>query len=286
MPSIALVTCADLPELDPDDRLLLPELAARGIAVDIVAWDAPGADWSAYALAVLRNPWDYPPRRDEFVAWARSVPRLANPGEVVQWNTHKGYLRDLAAAGVPVVPTGWLEPGDAFEAPAGSYVLKPAVSAGSKDTGLYREGDEALAAAHARRLLEQGRTVMVQPYLASVDSAGETTLLYFADRDGVPRFSHAARKGPMLTGPDTGVDSLYVPEVITSRAPSAAELAVADAAVAAAPGGLLYARVDLLPGDDGAPVVVELELTEPSCFLGTADGAAARFAEGIAARLA
>lgn len=283
-PRVALVTCAALPDLDPDDRLVIAPLAELGVRAVPAIWDDAAIDWAGFDLVVLRDPWDYVARRDEFVAWARSVPRLLNPASVVEWNTHKGYLRELAAAGVPVVPTRWLEPGDRFAPPEGAFVVKPAISAGSKDTGLYREADADLAAAHVERLLAAGRTVMVQPYLAAVEGAGESALLYFDSPDGL-RFSHAARKGPMLSGPDRGVEGLYVEEQISARAPSEAELAVGARAIAAAPPGLLYARVDLIAGADDAPVLIELELTEPSLFLGTRDDTAAGFARAIASRL-
>ncbi|MFZ2964098.1 MAG: hypothetical protein WA006_05375 [Rhodoglobus sp.] len=283
-PRVALVTCAALPDLDPDDRLVIAPLAELGVRAVPAIWDDAAIDWAGFDLVVLRDPWDYVARRDEFVAWARSVPRLLNPASVVEWNTHKGYLRELAAAGVPVVPTRWLEPGDRFDPPEGAFVVKPAISAGSKDTGLYREVDADLAAAHVERLLAAGRTVMVQPYLAAVEGAGESALLYFDSPDGL-RFSHAARKGPMLSGPDRGVEGLYVEEQISARAPSEAELAVGARAIAAAPPGLLYARVDLIAGADDAPVLIELELTEPSLFLAVSDDAAAGFARAIASRL-
>lgn len=283
---VALVTCAELPELDPDDRLVVEPLRALGIDVVPAVWDDPAVDWAAVDLAVLRSPWDYARRRDEFVAWAESVPRLLNPAAVIRWNTDKRYLRALAASGAPVVETAWLEPGDQVDLPAGEYVVKPAVSAGSIDTGRYRAADPehaALAAVHVARLLDAGRTVMVQPYLSDVDTAGETALLYLGGR-----YSHAIRKGPMLAGPDAGVDALYKEEEITARAPSDAELAVGDAVLAAVPGGasqLCYARVDLVPGSDGTPVLLELELTEPSLFLAHGAGAPDRLAAAIAEAL-
>jgi hypothetical protein len=286
---VALVTCRDLPDLDPDDRLLLAPLRAAGVAVDPVAWDDPATDWATYDLAVLRSAWDYAPRRDEFVAWARGVPALANPAEVVAWNTDKRYLRDLADAGVPVVPTTWVAPGDeGWSADGTELVVKPTVGAGSLGAGRYRVRDpreSELFGAHLSRLLAAGRTAMIQPYLRAVDTAGETALLYVAGRDGLA-YSHAVRKGPMLTGPEAAVAGLYKEESITARTPSAAELAVGERALAAIPGGtdrLLYARVDLIPDDDGTVVLLELELTEPSMFLAHADGAAERFAAAIAA---
>ncbi|GAA3764466.1 hypothetical protein GCM10022225_58070 [Plantactinospora mayteni] len=291
-PRVALITCADLPELDPDDRLVLEPLAERGIRVEAAVWDDPDVDWAGYALAVLRSAWDYPSRRAEFVAWADTVPRLANAADLVRWNTDKRYLRELAEAGLPTVPTSWLGPDADWTLPAepGEYVVKPVVGAGSVDTGRYDLADEEnreLAAGHVKRLHAAGRWVMVQPYLTAVDTAGETSLLFVAGPDGL-RFSHAVRKGPMLVGPDYGVDGLFRPERITPRTPAEPELAVAERVLAALPGGPgrpLYARVDLIPGPDGAPMLVELELTEPSLFLAHEPGAADRLADAIAARL-
>lgn len=291
-PRVALVTCTELRDLDPDDRLVLAPLARHGVTAEPAVWDDPAVDWAGYDLAVLRSPWDYALRRDEFVAWAATVPALANPADVVRWNTDKRYLAELSAAGVPTVPTSWVAPGESWQPPAdsGEYVVKPAVSAGSQDTGRYDLADpehRELAVAHVRRLSAAGRVTMVQPYLRAVDSAGETALLFLAGPAGLA-FSHAIRKGPMLTGPDLGVEGLYKPEEISARTATEEQLAVAEKTLAAVPGGverLLYARVDLIPGADGAPVLVELELTEPSLFLGYAEGAPERLAAAIRTHL-
>jgi hypothetical protein len=291
---VALVTCAVLPDLDPDDRRLLAPLRARGVEAVPAAWDDPTLDWSAFDLAVLRSTWDYPPRRKEFLAWAASVPRLANPANVISWNTDKRYLVELSLADLPVVPTTWLAADDPWQPPAaGEWVVKPAVGVGSKDCGRYRLADpehRRLAAAHVARLHSDGRLVMLQPYLPAVDRYGETAVLFIADphRGGLA-YSHAIRKGPMLAGPSRAVEGLYHEEEVTERVPSAAELAVARRALAEIPGGsdrLLYARVDLIPGPDGRPLLVELELTEPSLFLGHDPGAPARLAAAIAAKVA
>lgn len=290
---VALVTCADLPELDPDDRRLLRPLRTRGLTAVPAVWDDPDVDWSGFDLVVLRSAWDYPPRRSEFVSWAARVPRLVNPADVVTWNTDKRYLVELAVADLPVVPTTWVTPEDGWRLPeTGEWVLKPAVSAGSKDSGRYHLDDPVhrrLAGAHLARLQGDGRLAMVQPYLPAVDSYGETALMFIADPGrGDLAYSHAVRKGPMLTGPDPETHELYRPERITERVPSAAELALARRVLAEVPGGtarLLYARVDLIPGPDGRPQLVEVELTEPSLCLAHDPAAAARFAAAIAARI-
>ena len=89
---IALATCEELPDLDPDDRLVAPALAALGIEGVPVRWDDPAADWDAFDLVAVRNTWDYPARRDEFLAWAGRTPRIVNPPQVLRWTTDKRYL--------------------------------------------------------------------------------------------------------------------------------------------------------------------------------------------------
>lgn len=233
---------------------------------------------------MLRSAWNYHERPGDFRAWARSVPRLVNPVAAVEWNTDKRYLRELTAAGVPVVPTAWIDPGDTWTPPAeGQVVVKPAVSAGGIDSGRYGPDERDLALAHVRRLTDAGRLVMVQPYLTAVDTAGETALMYIGGT-----FSHAIRKGALLTGPDTGVDGLYREEEITPRDPSAAERDTAERVLDAIPFArtdLLYARVDLIPDASGVPLLLELELTEPSLFLAQAPAAPARFAAAITAQI-
>ena len=278
------------PDLYEDDQDLRDALRSRGAAVDAVRWDDTDADWAAYDLAVLRSPWDYTERYDDFIAWVHTVPRLANPAAVVEWNTEKRYLAELAEAGLPVTPTSFVAPGEAWATPPhGEWVVKPTISASSRDTGRYDLPTQTdLFEAHVRRLTGAGRTAMIQPYLAAVDSAGETSVLMTPDASGRLTFSHGVRKGPMLTGPDEQKPHSEYTEQIDPRAPSADELALAARAVELVPGGaaqLLYARVDLLPGPDGTPVLLELELTEPSLFLTTAPHAAVRLAEAILARI-
>jgi hypothetical protein len=288
MVTIALVTCAQVPELDTDTRRLLAPLTARGVRAWPAVWDDPGVEWSAIDLAVVRSCWDYHERRSEFLAWARRIPRLANPADVLAWNTDKRYLCDLSDQGIPVVPTTWLEPGGQWRpAPGGRWVVKPAVSIAAMDTGSYDLADPAhrrLAGAHVRRLHAAGRTVMVQPYAHAVDTEGETSLVYFGGT-----FSHAVCKAAVLDGPDTGADRRFQPDGglrLEAVQPTAAQRSLADRVMAAVPGGaarLAYARVDLVPDADGAPQLIELELTEPQLYLRHIPQAAERFARTLAA---
>ncbi len=269
---IALVTCAELPTGYLEDEL------AAALDATWAVWDDPAVDWGTFDLVVVRAPWDYPLRRDAFLAWAEGAGRVVNPVEVLAWNTDKRYLAEVGAAGLPVVTTTFLEPGDPLPAdlPA-ELVLKPSVSAGSRDTGRFRPAkDRDAVAALLAQIHASGRTAMLQPFLDSVDTRGETALLCFGGT-----FSHAIRKSAILRPGEVATLGAAEDPEIAACEPTAAERALSDRVVAWLQerlGPLVYARVDLLTGADGEPVVLELELTEPCLYLPFADGAAERFA--------
>jgi glutathione synthase/RimK-type ligase-like ATP-grasp enzyme len=286
---IAVVTARAAVGIDEDDPILLAALVETGASADVVPWDGELVDWSWYDIAVVRSTWDYALRRPEFLGWARAtaaVTRLRNDPAVLAWNTDKAYLAELADAGVPVVPTTVLRPGDDVQRPDDDeFVVKPAIGAGSVDTARYTAAERPTALAHVRRLLDAGRTVLVQPYQGSVDELGETALLFV---DG--QFSHAARKGALLRaggGLAASDGQLFAAESMSATEASPAERALADEVLDAAPldrTSLLYARVDLVAGDNGSPLLLELELTEPSMFLAHAPKeAVADFARSIVA---
>ena len=285
---VALVCSERGLRVDPDLPIAWSALREPGLLVDLLRWDDPDADWGSYDLAVIRSCWDYSWRLEEFLGWAADFPdgatRLRNPVEMLRWNTDKTYLLDLERAGLPVVPTGW-DPRRIADLPdAEEWVVKPSVSAGARDTARWSEPADVLT--HAAALAGAGRTAMVQPYLDSVDDLGETAMLFLGGR-----FSHAVRKGPLLQrgeGVRHDRDSRgdLSPVVPTSPQRDVAQ-AVVDAipdltGVDAAP---LYARIDLLHDVDGGPVVLELELTEPSLFLPQAPGAAVTLARAVEAEL-
>ena len=266
-PLIAIVTCSAFADLDPDDQLLLPALTNQGLAFEIAVWDDPSVDWQRFDLVLIRSTWDYSPRREEFISWLINVSaqtNLVNPVGVIAWSSDKHYLNDLANAGVPTVPTNFFEIGDELVLPDDQFVIKPSISAGSRDT--YRlsankrdEAQEAMRSIHA-----SGRSVMVQPYLKSVDTAAETALIFI---NGY--FSHAIRKGPLLQLDNAAQEfhgGLFIKEEITARTATKDQLEVAHKALSAAPQGWLYARVDVIDDDQGKPVVLELEMVEPSLF--------------------
>jgi len=278
---IALATAIAAFSLDDDLAPLADALRKAGAEVEILAWDDFSVSWKRFDKVVLRSTWDYTERLPEFLSWcerAATQTELLNTADVVKWNTDKHYLADLAKKKCPVVESVFIEPGQAADKfpDYAEFVVKPAVGAGSRDTQRYLAKDRAAAIAHAKKLLDQKRSVLVQPYLAEVDTKGETALIFFK---GI--FSHAIRKGPLLQLDEGPTSHLFAPEAITAREPSGEELEVAHQVLAAMPfTSLAYARVDLLPSHQG-PMLLELELTEPSLFFEHAPGSAERFAASL-----
>lgn len=284
-PLIGVATCAAVPALDEDGPLLLAALAEAGAVARPVVWDDPAVDWTSFDGVLVRSTWDYPLRRAEFLDWAQGCPATANPVDVLVWNTDKRYLDDLAAAGLPTVPTTFVPPGSPWSAPDGDHVVKPTVSGSAADTGRFSDPADPAAAALVARLHAQGRTAMVQPYLPGIEVDGETSVVFLG---GV--LSHAVRRAPLLTstGERTPVGVADVLAELRTVPVTDEQRAVAEAALDAVPGGrhrLSYARVDLIPGADG-PVVLELEATDCFLFLSrsTAD-ARRRLAEHVLAGL-
>jgi len=277
----AFVTCEEIRALDPDDRLALDELRRRGVSVSVSVWSDPDVDWSAIRLCVLRSTWDYHARHHEFMAWLERITALTgvrNDPQMIRWNAHKSYLRELASCGVPIVATAWLMQGPRHELAEvirtrgwAEVVIKPARGAAASDVLHVGRGAASLAEgqAHIERLLAK-HDVLVQPYLSSVSENGERALVFF---DG--RYSHAVIKKPFDT--KLAIDNARSARVEASTE----EIAVAESAIDAVPGQPLYARVDLLRDDDGRPCVNEVELIEPALYLAVHEPARIAFADAV-----
>lgn len=290
---IALVSVAAARPLDEDLAPLEAALREAGADVAIVDWDDAAFDWSGVDAAVLRSPWDYTDRPGQFLDWAERASaqtRLLNPPDVLRWNTDKHYLAELGRTGAAVVPSMFVEPGEDARAAlaafldadaSAEFVVKPCIGAGSRDARRHARAGADAARAHIARLLDAGRSVLLQPYLDRVDEHGETALMFF---DGA--FSHAIRKGPLLRAGEGSTEALFAAEDIRARVPDAAEQALARQVLAAIPftAPLAYARVDLIRDAAGAPCLLELELAEPSLFFAHGAGSAARFADVLLAR--
>lgn len=285
---------------DPDTPLLLHALRQRGAEAAAVVWHDERIDLAAFDLLILRSPWDYPDRLDEFRTWldrAGSATRVLNAPETVRWNLDKRYLAELEGAGVRVVPTVYAASADAAATALATHdtgdgpatdrgtgsgarvVVKPAVSAAARDTGLFAASDPR-ALALATRIVEAGGVAMIQPEIGELTD-GHERALYLVD--GV--FTHAIAKGALLAEGGGLRGGVYVENPVVVDATPAEHALAQDAlrAVRALTGGSapLYARVDVVTSAAFGPCVLEVELIEPSLNLHVAPEAIAVVAEAI-----
>ena len=301
-PIVTLAPCADYSTLDDDDQGLPDALRERGIEPRVAVWNDPSVNWEDAGVVVLRSVRDYAKRGnyDRFLAWARSVPRLANHPDVVEWNSDKHYLKRLAELGAPMIPTTWLEPDAGYSKhqvhsrfPAlGDFVVKPAISSGGRGTGRYTATDarsRADAINDAMHHLGRGRTVMVQRYLEEVDRKGEFSLVYF---NGV--LSHAVEKAPMLHPSFRSTDEVHE-EIVTAREPDERQWLWGEKVRKAIHGlikersgrdiQLLFNRVDVVADGRGGFYLMEVSLIDAGLYLSSAPEALGNFADAIAQRV-
>jgi hypothetical protein len=279
---VAFAAGPDALDLDAGWPLLRDAAGAAGLEPAVEVWEDPAVDWAAYHLVVAMYTWGYILRRSAFVGWAEEVARrtrLVNPAPVLAWSSDKAYLADLAAAGLPVVPTAWVPPGGAWDPPGRDFVVKPTVASGAIGAGRYATHGLDAARRHVERLHAEGHTVMVQPYVRSVDAHGEAALVFLGGE-----LSHAVGKHAVLepgVGPVFGLWERQVVEPLAARADQRALAERVLRVVQERLGPTAYARLDLVDGEDGAPMVIELELIEPALFLDRAPAAAGRLAGAL-----
>lgn len=283
---IAFATAADYPLIQADDAELAATLARLGSEPVSCIWNDPTVDWSGFDAVLIRTIWDYFKHYAAFLAWLERLDQLGvptiNDSAVLRWNSNKRYLLELAAHGVPTIPTRLVhgsELGPALAALRGQQVvIKPTISGGAWHTlrGIVGEG----AFTQALTGLPPEQDYLLQPFVPAVASAGEWSLLYFA---GV--FSHAVIKRPAPG--DYRVQHDFGGSV-EPRLPDATPLVAAERVLATVAtlgyGGHAYARVDGVVSA-GHFLLMELELVEPFLFLAGQPDAAERLARDIVARI-
>ncbi len=283
MRQVAFLTLSDPTGFVIDDDLAILPLARRGWKVETLPWNRPGVDWRRYDLVVIRSTWDYQHHADRFLDVLGKIEncgvRLENGSDIVRWNMHKTYLRDLAARGVEIVPTFWrdgLRAGELLplfdELRGEEAVIKPVTSGNAEGAWrLDRRSAEAQAAQIEAYFAD--RPLMLQPFERGIVDEGEFSLIYLNGAH-----SHSVLKVPKSG--DFRVQEEYGSEIVPVT-PEPALLAAGNAAIAAVGQKLLYARADLVRSGD-AFRVMEMELVEPAIYLRTEPGAPERFAEAIA----
>jgi hypothetical protein len=270
---------------DPDVAPLRAALGSLGVESRWVSWDDASIEWGNLDRVLISGTWDSVDRPGEYLNWARQVAlvsTLVNGAGFLEWNINKRYLRDLAAAGLPTVPTDWVEPGRSWEPPPFDFVIKPSISAGGRSTASYRGGDPS-AAGHMGRLHTADQTAMVQPHLESMTSEGEVDLVFLGGQ-----LSHAFRRRlPMEMGAgvlDRPWERIQVDGLLRPTPEQIALGRLMMEALQALFGRLPhYARVDLVRGPGGSSLLTELELIDPYLGFDLAPGEAHRLARTVSA---
>lgn len=253
-------------------------LERRGVAVDPVVW-TDAADLDAYDLILPLVTWGYHLRYTEWLAFLERAERerlpVANPPQLLRWNSDKVYLAEFTSKGIPCVPTieaQALSDTDLHHAAqqfgTSELVVKPPVSASATGTHRIRPGDAIPAS-------ERGQRMMIQPFLPSIATEGEYALIHF---DGV--LSHTLVKRPKAG--DFRVQPSLGGTTKPCDTPDGAE-ELAQAVLAAAPAPATYGRVDIIRGLNGRLLVMELELVEPALWLDVAPHGEAAFADAVIA---
>ncbi|MGK7913213.1 MAG: RimK family alpha-L-glutamate ligase [Synechococcus sp.] len=265
---LAVVTCSDYPNLTGDDTpLVVSELQDCGVNTEAVVWDASNVDWHSFSAVIVRSAWDYSYRHLEFLTWIdriHSTTQVWNPPEIMKWNSHKRYLLDLQAKGVPILPTEWLPLGRSADLVRileqrkwDTVVIKPAVSANARRTIVVNREQVHTGQAHLERWLPE-RDMMVQAFEPSIVEKGERSLIFIADE-----FTHAVVKQPAAG--DYRIQESYGGTARLTT-PTPAELKIARTVLDAIGQPLLYARIDLI-GQSDRVAAIEVELVEPSLYL-------------------
>ena len=242
--------------------------ARAGLSVRARPWTEAG-DAPALALLAWGYHLDLPRWLDLLNRWPAQVPLFNSPA-LMRWNTRKTYMAELESAGVPTVPTLFGDADASAFDTLGSdeLVVKPQVSAGSYQTHRVRRGEP----------LPQVADAMIQPFLPSIQTEGEYSIFHVGGG-----FTHAIVKRP------TGGDFRIQPQFGGRNEPWQADaeaMAVAQAALAAAPEAPLYARIDLVRRLDGKLALIELEAIEPDLYFEHGKGVLDRLAEAVRAKLA
>ena len=277
--------CAYLTMQDPGDfvtdyDLSYEPMAALGWQVEAVAWQDPAINWASYDAVYICTPWDYPQHSDRFIEVLERIDNstalLVNPMSLVHWTLGKTYLRDLEKRGAAIVPSLWYDDIDVtsiarwFDAlGAAKLVIKPVIGGNATDTYVLEDPVDNELASHLAQTFNK-RPFFVQPFIDAITTEGEYSLFFFSGE-----YSHAILKTPAAG--DFRVQEEHGADILKVDAPESLLDTAVDVLSLVEPQPV-YVRADFVRDEDGAFLLMELELIEPSLYLRMDDGAAARFA--------
>jgi glutathione synthase/RimK-type ligase-like ATP-grasp enzyme len=278
---IALLTCSKLPDLTPQDQLLIPELAKHDITATAVIWDDATINWENFDYLVFRNTWDYFEKETEFNHWLDKIEHLGiktlNPIAVIKKNKHKFYLREMEQQGIKILPTVFIDKTtdltikELMPSQWQKAVLKPAFSAGSYLTEVFETAEIEKINTQYKTIASE-KELLLQQFMPEIQTVGETSLIFFNKK-----FSHAVNKKPV---PDDFRIQVQFGGIYRLVHPDAQLIAEAQKIVDTFTGKLLYARVDGIVIDNKLHLM-EVECIEPDLYFNLSAGSLERFVNAI-----
>lgn len=251
-----------------EDSELLFFLQQKGLQIDAVVWNDETINWKNYDIILIKSPWDYHEKISLFYAWLENIKSLGlkmlNPIDIIKWNSNKRYLDDIFKAGLPVIPSIYLDKGTQIPTDSSLFrqlktnkiVIKPCISAGANNTIIIEEAS-IVEQSDAINLLLSEDEYIVQPFIKEV-SEGEWSFIFFNGH-----YSHCALKVPKQG--DFRVQHHHGGSILYPE-PKPKYIQQAEKYVQEFAKGTLYARVDGILIDDTL-FLMEIELIEPYLFL-------------------
>ena len=278
---IAILTCEQLPDLNPQDQPLIAELAKHAVEASPVVWDDPSINWTDFDYLIFRNTWDYFEKEAKFNSWLNTIEKLGiktlNSIAIIKQNKHKFYLREMEQQGVTILPTLFIDKTSKLDLKAiipsswKKAVIKPAFSAGSYQTEVFDTVNSEIISSQYKAIAAE-KELLLQEFMPEIQSLGETSFIFFNKK-----FSHAVNKKPVAG--DFRIQVQFGGKY-TLIEPSSNLVAQAQKIVNRYPDDLLYARVDGIIIKNQLHLM-EVECIEPDLYLNLSDGATERFTQAI-----
>lgn len=274
---------ADAHEHDLMVAALEPHLTDSGMTMRVIDWEADLTEFDGVSLALLGTPWNYQDKHEAYLAKLDQLEKsgitLCNPTDVVRWNSRKTYLRELAQNGAPTIPTVWLDRVGAQDIATamdqfacGRLVVKRQVGAGAEGQVMFSRD----SLPDAEWSLDYA--AMLQPFIATIQREGELSLIFVGGE-----FSHALRKE--AADGDYRIQSIYG-GTESAYHPTAQEVEDARRILTKLPFEMpLYARIDMVRGDNDRLLVMEVELIEPYLYPEQGNELGSRLVAAITSRL-
>ena len=268
MKKCAFLTINDLSGFESYDHLLVEPMQKYGWNVVFVPWGKYDQNWNDFDLVIIRSTWNYQDHLGEFLRVLRIIDEskalLLNPLPLVEWNINKTYLMDLNKQGIPIIPSLFYENfeiGEVWDSfntfDTEKIIIKPNVGANADRIRILNKSDNMNKLKKTRNLYND-LPFILQPFIHSIKRNGELSLIFFNNE-----FSHALSKVPKKG--DFRVQEEHGGTLKLLKKIDGKTINLCERVLSLLPYFCFYARIDLVI-DKGRPLLMEIEVIEPSLY--------------------